>query len=478
MPELLTPDICVIGGGAGGLAVATRARAYGATVVLIEKGKPGGEPTSSGALAAAALAGAARRANNMRTAAAFGIANDEPKINARGVFEHVRGILDATAPETATERLTALGVEVIAAEGRFADRQTVVAGGQLIQARRFVIATGGRPHVPEIEGLAGVPFFTSVSILDNPRKLTHLVVVGAGPEGLALAQAYRRLGSEVTVVEGATPLAESDPELGEIALRRLAEEGVVVRSSTRVVRVQQRSLGIGVTIRSGEAEEVLDASHILIASGSLPELDGLDLDKAGIRRKKGDPSRLELQGNLKTTNARVYAIGDAGGGLRHAHVARYQAELVVENIVLGLPVRNNPLRVPAIVFTDPEIAEIGLAEPEARRRHGKNYQVLRYSLAENHRARAERQGYGLVKLVADRRGRLLGAGIVGANAAEMIALFGFAIGNRMSVDNFRNLVAPYPTLAEIAHDIADEAVRSKAASRLHAWLMALRHLLP
>lgn len=201
MAEFLTPDICIIGGGAGGLAAATKARLHGASVVLIEKGKLGGEALNSASLPSKALVAAARRAHYLRTAGPFGIGNDPPKINARGVFDHVHSVIDGVAPNATPERLAALGVELIAAEARFADRQTVSAGDRLVRARRFIIATGSRPNIPEISGLADVPFFTTASIFDNPRKLTHLVIVGAGPAGIELAQAFRRLGSEVTVVD-------------------------------------------------------------------------------------------------------------------------------------------------------------------------------------------------------------------------------------------------------------------------------------
>jgi pyruvate/2-oxoglutarate dehydrogenase complex dihydrolipoamide dehydrogenase (E3) component len=478
MADVLSPDLCVIGGGAGGLAVARRARALGASVLLIEKGPLGGDSLNAAALPSKALVAAARRAHALSTAAAFGIANAEPKINARGVFDHVHAVIEGAAPPATPEHLTALGIDLLGGEARFLDQHTVVAGEQKVRARRFVIATGSKPYVPPILGLDSVPYFTSTSIFDNPRKLTHLVIIGGGPAGIELAQAFRRLGSDVTVVEIGTPLADGDPELVSIVLDRLVEEGVSIRAETTVTAVQQRSLGIGVTVRHGEEEEVLDASHILVATGRLPNLDGLDLARAAVRRRKNGTPYLALRRDLRTTNRRVYAIGDAAGGPQHTHVALQHAEVVVRSALLGLPARADPALVPEATFTDPELAEVGLTEPELRRRKRQGYRLSRFSFAENDRARAERQGPGLVKLVTDGGGRLLGAGIVGPGAAEMIALFAFAIGNGLSLAHFRNFVAPYPTLTGVATALAEEAGQAAIARPFYTRLAAMRRRLP
>jgi len=478
MAEFLTPDICVIGGGAGGLAVVKRARELGASVVLIEKGPLGGNSLNSAALPSKALVAAARRAHYLTTAAPFGIANDQPKINSRGVFDHVHAIVEGIAPEATPEHLLALGVQLVAGEARFLDRQTVAAGQRQVRARHFVVATGSRPVVPEIPGLGEVPFFTSETIFDNPRKLSHLVVIGGGPVGIELAQAFRRLGSDVTVVERSTPLAECDPELSEVALRQLEDEGVTILRNSIVTAVQPRSLGIGVVVQTAGGEPVsLDASHILVATGRIPNLDELDLGKAGIKRlRKG--GLLALKPDLRTSNPRVYAIGDAAGGVQHTHAATHHADLVTRNILLGLLARHDPRQVPTTIFTDPEIAEVGLSELEARRIGQADFRVLRLSLAENGRARAERQSYGVVKLMLGRGGRLLGAGIVGTGAAEMIALFGFAIVNGLSIRHFRRLVTPYPTLADVVRQLAAEAARDDAKSPVMSGLQSLRRLLP
>ena len=347
-----------------------------------------------------------------------------------------------------------------------------------VRARRFVIATGARSVAPGIPGLDTVPYFTGETIFDNTRKLTHLVVIGAGPMGLELAQAYNRLGTQVTVVEEGAPLAASDPELAGIALQRMREEGVEIRAGSTVTAILGRSQGIGVVVRSGESDDMLDVSHILVATGRVPDLEALDLDKAGIRRSKDDPRRLALTAGLRTSNRRVYAVGDAAGGARQVHLAGHEAELVVRSILVGLPVRHDHSLIPSVTYTDPEIAEVGLTEPELRRRRGADFRIVRWSFADSDRARATRQSYGIAKMITDRTGRILGAGIVGPGAGELIAIFSFAIANRLSVRHLVNFATPHRTLSDIVRRLGAEYFRDRSANPLLQRLIALIRLLP
>ena len=478
MAEILTPDLCVIGAGAGGLAVVEAARGYGASVVLVERGKLGGESLNTGCIPSKAMVAAGYHAHAVRTGAPFGITADEPRVNSRKVHDQIQQVIAGLSPEDAAPHLEAIGAEVIRAEARFVDRNTLSAGETKVRARRFVIATGSHSVVPAIPGLEHVPYFTTETIFDNTRKLTHLVIIGAGSIGLELAQAYNRLGTQVTVVEPAQPLPHSDPELAEIALRRLREEGVDIRANTLVSLIQPRSQGIGVVVKSGEREEMLDSSHILVAMERVPTLDGLDLDKALIRRSKADPRRLDVGPGLKTSNSRVYAIGDAVAGGQTAQLAAYQAGLVVRNALFMLPVRSRPELIPSVTYTDPEIAEVGLTEAAARAERKDDFVVTRWSFAQNDRARAARQGHGAAKLITDKGGRILGAGVAGAAAGELIALFSFAIANRLSARHLAAFVAPYPTLSEVARRLGMEALREQAPNPLIARLVAINRLLP
>ncbi|MCV0395729.1 MAG: FAD-dependent oxidoreductase [Rhizobiaceae bacterium] len=446
MPIRLTPDICVIGAGSGGLSVAAAAAAFGVEVVLIEKGKMGGDCLNYGCVPSKALIAAARHAHAMRHGSQFGIADEEPQIAFRQVNRHVRKVIEAIAPNDSVERFTAMGVRVIQEHARFVDRRTVLAGDHEIRARRFVVATGSSPLVPPIEGLDGVDHLTNETLFDLTALPRRLVIIGGGPIGLEMAQAHRRLGSEVTVVEAMTAMGKDDPELAAFVLRRLREEGVVIREQTKVVRVERRGRsGVRVHVEGEGGADTIDGSHLLVAAGRSANVRDLGLDKAGI---DFDRKGVKVTDRLRTTNRRVYAIGDAAGGLQFTHVAGYHAGLVVRAMLFRLPARENRRVIPWATFTDPELATIGLSEDEARKKHGR-VSILRWPYAENDRAQAERKTEGLIKIVTDRKGRILGAGIVGANAAEMINLWALAVAKNMTVRDVTGYVAPYPTMTEI-----------------------------
>ncbi len=477
LADFLTPDLCVIGGGSGGLAVAEAARRYGASVVIVERDRLGGSALHAGTVPSRALAAAAAGAQAIRDAGAFGIAAEAGKVNFRKVHDHVEQVVAALAPAHSPSHLEALGAEIVKGEARFVDKRTLAAGDVQIRARRFVIATGARTSIPRITGLESIPYFTAETILDNTRKLTHLVVIGSTGSALELAQAYCRLGTEVTLVADGQLLPGSDPELVAVAMKRLAEEGVAIRINSSVTAIQARSMGIGIIVRSGDGEDLLDASHVLVANGRLPNLSGLDLDKAGIRPSKSDPARLQLSDGLVTTNPRVYAVGDAVGGAFSAASARHQAGLVVRHVLLGQPISFGARPVPSVVYTDPAIAEVGLGEAAARTRYGLGFRVTRIGFAENDLAHARRETYGLAKLITHRSGRILGAGVAGAGAGELIGLFSLAIAKGMTIRDLSGFVAASPTFAEIATRLGAEASKPAAQSPLlQRWIALVRLL--
>lgn len=446
MAEHLTPDICVIGAGSGGLSVAAAAAAFGVSVVLVEKGKMGGECLNTGCVPSKALIAAANRARASAGARAFGLSAAAPQVDFRRVHEHVHEVIAEIAPNDSKARFTGLGVRVIEGVARFKDRNTVVVGDATeIKARRFVIATGSSPSLPPIPGLDAVPYLTNETVFDLSTRPTHLVVIGAGPIGLELAQAFRRLGSAVTVLEAAQPLAREDAECAGIVLDALAREGVEVRSNVAIVRADAVDAAVRVVVRDGEAEQTLEASHLLVATGRRANTDDLGLELAGIAR---DRAGIVVDEGLKTANRRVYAIGDVAGRGQFTHLANYHAGLVVRNALFRLPVRVNADLVPRVTFTAPELAHVGLTEAEARSR-GFSIRVLRWPYHENDRAQTERETVGHIKVVTDKRGRLLGATIVGAGAGELITCWTLAISRRLNIRAFAGIIVPYPTLAEI-----------------------------
>jgi pyruvate/2-oxoglutarate dehydrogenase complex dihydrolipoamide dehydrogenase (E3) component len=474
MAEQLTPDLCVIGAGSGGLSVAAGAAQLGADVVLLERGKMGGDCLNYGCVPSKALLAAAKRAEAMRQAAPFGITPVEPQIDHGAVLQHVREVIAAIAPNDSVERFTGLGVKVILAEGAFSNRSTVSAGDFEIRARRFVIATGSVPAVPPIPGLDTVPFFTNETIFDAPGFLQHLIIIGGGPIGLEMAQAHRRLGSDVTVIEAAIPLARDDEEVRGVVLRRLAEEGVRILDKARLERAESFAGGVRVTFAKDGQSYSLDGTHLMLAVGRRPMLDGLNLAAAGV---KHDRNGIRVNSGLKTSNRRVYAIGDVSGGPQFTHVANYHASIVVKNALFRLPSRADHSTIPWVTFTDPELAHVGLTEAAAREKYGTRINVLRWPYHENDRAQAERQTEGYLKVVTSRSGRILGASMVGAHAGELIQMWSLAMQKKIKIGHMASFVSPYPTLAEINKRAAITYFLPKLTSplvkRVIGWLRKL-----
>jgi pyruvate/2-oxoglutarate dehydrogenase complex dihydrolipoamide dehydrogenase (E3) component len=446
MAEQLKPDLCVIGAGSGGLSVAAGAAQLGAEVVLIERHKMGGDCLNYGCVPSKALLAAAKRAQAMRTSAPFGIRPVDPQIDHRAVLTHVHEVIAAIEPNDSVERFTGLGVRVILGEGSFKDRATVVAGGYEIRARRFVIAAGSTPAVPPIPGLDTVPYYTNETIFDAPGFLPHLIVIGGGPIGLEMAQAHRRLGSEVTVVEALTPLAKDDEEVRNVVLRRLDEEGVRILDKARVERAESFGENVRVTFSKDGQSYSLDGTHLLLAVGRRPSLDRLNLDAAGIKYER---TGITVNAGMKTSNSRVYAIGDVAGGPQFTHVANYHASIVVKNALFRLPSKADHSAIPWVTFTDPELAHIGLTEEAARAKYGNKINVLRWPYHENDRAQAERETEGFLKVVTTRSGKILGASMVGAHAGELIQMWSLAMQKKIDIKAMASFISPYPTLSEI-----------------------------
>jgi pyruvate/2-oxoglutarate dehydrogenase complex dihydrolipoamide dehydrogenase (E3) component len=474
MAEVLRPDICVIGAGSAGLTVTAAAAAFGVSVVLVEKGRMGGDCLNTGCVPSKALIAAARHAQAIRRAPAFGVKAGEPEVNFQAVHDHIHGVIANIAPNDSAERFTGLGVKVIRAHGRFTGRRTLEAGDYRIRARRFVVATGSSPLLPPIPGLDTVPHLTNESIFDLTRLPGHLIVIGAGPIGLELAQAFARLGSDVTVLETKRALAHDDPELAALAIQAVERDGVVLRQGVGIARVARRGrYGVRVALEASAGEETIDGTHLLVATGRQPMIAGLGLEAARIRHNE---TGIKVSKRLRTSNRRIYAIGDVTGGHQFTHWSAYQAGLVVRSILFRFGGRMKPDLVPWVTYTDPELAHVGLSEEEARRRHRK-IRILRWPIAENDRAQTDRATAGLVKVIVTRRGRILGAGIVGANAGELIAPWALAISQGLTVRAFMDTVLPYPTMSETAKRAALSFYTPKLQSpwprRIIRWLRRL-----
>ena len=468
MADTLTPDVCVVGGGSAGLFVAAGAAQLGLQVVLIERDRMGGDCLNFGCVPSKALIAAAKVAQAQRSGAGFGIAPVEPAIDFAKVMDHVQGVIAAIAPNDSVERFEGLGVRVLKEEARFVGRNELQAGTWRIRSKRIVLATGSRPTAPPIPGLAEAPYLTNETIFANRTLPSHLVIVGGGPIGLEMAQAHRRLGAKVTVLEAATFLSKDDPELSGIVVKRLRNEGVDLRDHVKIARIERTAA----MLDSGER---IDGSHLLVAAGRAPNIEGLDLDKASIAYTKRG---ITVDARLRTSNRNVWAIGDCNGLYAFTHMAGYEASLFIRGALFRAPARLDHSIVPWTTYSDPELAQVGLTEGQARERHGDTIKVLHWKMSENDRAQAERTTDGLVKAVTDKNGRILGAGIVAPSAGELIQPWCLAISRRMKISALASFVPPYPTLGEASKRAAGSYYTQALFGPRTRWLVRLLSRLP
>ncbi|MHA1109348.1 MAG: dihydrolipoyl dehydrogenase family protein [Alphaproteobacteria bacterium] len=468
MPEKIRCDICVIGGGSGGLSVAAGAAQMGADTVLIERARMGGDCLNFGCVPSKALLAAAHAADSARRAGRFGV-SATPVVDFAAVHDHVHGVIADIAPHDSVERFEGLGVRVVQQEARFTGRRTVQAGDYEITARRFVIATGSSPMTPPAPGLDSVPYFTNETIFDVDSALGHLIVIGGGPIGTELAQAMRQLGNEVTVLEMFTVLGKDDPELAAMVKQRLVRDGVKIHEGIAIEQVAKNGDRIAIRIKSDDSETLIEGDALLVAAGRAPNIDRLGLDAAGIDHQ---PGGIIVDARLRTSNRHVFAIGDAALGYKFTHIAGYHAGIVIRNALFRLPARVDYRAVPWVTYTSPELAQVGLSEDEARRKHG-DIRVLRAPFAENDRARAERDPDGLVKIITTAKGVIVGAGMVGPHAGEVIQSWCLPIARGMKIKHVAGLILPYPTLGEINKRAAGSFFTQALFSDRTRWLVRL-----
>ncbi|HEX6867044.1 MAG TPA: FAD-dependent oxidoreductase [Caulobacteraceae bacterium] len=430
MTRALTPDLAVIGAGSGGLSVAAGAAQLGLDVVLFEQGEMGGDCLNTGCVPSKALIAAAAKGW------------DYPR-----AIAHVRETIAAIAPVDSQERFEKLGVRVVRETARFSDARTVVSESVTVRPRKTVIAAGSRAKVPPVPGLADIPHLTNETIFDLDDLPAHLLVLGGGPIGLELGQAFVRLGAKVTVLEADRALSREDLDLAEVVLTQARADGLVIREGVKVERFEPGPVAV---LAGGER---IEGSHVLVATGRAPNVEGLNLEAAGVAY---DAHGVHTDKSLRTTNRRVYAVGDITGRAAFTHVAGAHASLFVRRAVFASPVNADKLVVPRATYTDPELAVVGLTETEARAKHGEDVKVVTVPFEDNDRARAEADARGFGKLITDRKGRILGAAIVGAEAGDLIQPLVVAMSAGVKLSALAGVIAPYPTRGEIVKRLAGQ----------------------
>ena len=470
MPDF---DIAVIGAGAAGLSVAAGAAQLGASVALIERGAMGGDCLNTGCVPSKALLAASRALRQVRAVERLGIRGpSDARADWASVRAHVQGVVAAIAPMDSEARYRALGVSVIRGEARFIDPESILVAGRRITARRFVIATGSRPVVPDVPGLDQISYWTHETLFDLPERPDHLLILGGGPIGLEMADAFNGLGCRVTLVEAGRILPREDPELAVGLRMMLAARGTVIRESTAVAAVAS-----GPTLVLTDGSQIA-GSHLLVAAGRRPDIAALAAEMGQIRVS---PAGIVTDRGLRSlSNRRVFAAGDCAnpeslGPRGFTHVAGYHAGIVLRRMLFRLPVRLNYAALPRVTYTDPELAQVGLTEDEAREA-GLKPRVLRWPMADNDRAVAERDSAGLVKVVVSGQ-RVVGAGILAPHAGEMISQWTLAISQKTRLSALAGLIVPYPTRAEAGRRAAGSAFASTLfSSRVKALVRLLSHL--
>ncbi|WP_282093410.1 dihydrolipoyl dehydrogenase family protein [Epibacterium ulvae] len=445
--ENLKCDLLVIGAGSGGLSVAAGASQMGADVILLEGHKMGGDCLNFGCVPSKALLASAKVAYGQAHASAFGIADQVPQIDYAAAKDHVKDIIATIEPMDSQERFEGFGVRVIREYGEFLSATEVQAGAYKITARRIVISTGSSPFVPPIPGLDSVPYETNETLFELREQPKHLLIIGGGPIGLEMAQAHIRLGCAVTVIEGARALGKDDPEAAALVLESLRNEGIEIVEGAQAAEIRGDAGAIEVQTADGR---VFKGSHLLMAVGRKPNIDRLNLDAAGIETTRAG---IKVDDGLITTNRKVYAIGDVAGGLQFTHVAGYHAGVIIKSALFGLPSKAKTNHIPWATYTDPELAQVGLTEAQAREKFGARLEVARFDMHHNDRAVAERKTNGFIKLMVV-KGRPVGATIAGPQAGELISLWSLVLANNLKMGQVAAMVAPYPSVGELNKRVA------------------------
>ena len=461
-------DICVIGGGAAGLVVAAGGASLGAKVALVEKHKMGGDCLHYGCIPSKTLLQSARVAHTMSQANEFAIPAHHPQADISAVMERVARVIKSIEPHDSPERFRELGVDVILGSGQFSNPDTFSVHDRQIRARHFVIATGSRAAIPAIKGIESIPYLTNEQVFDLREPVASMIVIGGGPIGIEMAQAFSRLGSQVYVVQrGPQIMPREDADMAEVVAKQLQQEGVELLTEHEPIKVEGSKGDMRLTLRDPAGnEKIINASHLLVAAGRRPNIENLGLDKAHVNLQKGG---IITDARLRTSNKRIFAAGDVAGGPQFTHMAEHHAGVVLRNAIFRLPARVEKKVIPWATFSDPELARVGLSEAEAQQQ-GIRHRVYRFPFQDMDRAKADGTTEGFAKIITTAKGKLLGAAIVGPHAGELIHEYVLAIAKGMSAADLSSVIHIYPTLAQINRRVADARMKEGLTPMARKWL--------
>jgi pyruvate/2-oxoglutarate dehydrogenase complex dihydrolipoamide dehydrogenase (E3) component len=444
-------DLVVLGAGSAGLSAATFAARLGARVALIDRERPGGDCLYSGCVPSKTLIKVAKVAHELRHADRFGLTPGDRNVDLARVNAHVQATIERVYQLERPEALRARGIDFYPGGARFVDLDAVVAGEHVLRGGRLLICTGARPARPHLPGLEGASYLTYEDVFHLPGLPKSLMVLGTGPVGVEMAQAFARLGSQVTVLgRSGHLLGKADPAVQATIQQVLTAEGIDLRLRHAAERVEATG-DEGVAVHG--SRDHVEGDALLVALGREPNVAGLDLDRAGVRASERG---IAVDSSLRTTNPRVYACGDVIGGPQFSHYAAWQAYVAVRNALLPGASTGMKHHLPWAVFTDPEVATVGLTEPEARAKHGDDVVVCQLRLDHVDRAQTEGETRGLLKVVTRRSGEILGAHLVAGRAGEMVQEYVLAMAHGVRLDQLAGAIHVYPTYATANQQVEAE----------------------
>lgn len=468
--KTITTDICIIGGGSAGLSIAAVTAQMGLKVVLIEKDKMGGDCLNYGCVPSKSLLAAAKVANTMRKADQFGIQPVEPQVDYAKVRDHVKTVIANIAPHDSVERFEGLGVNVIKGAGQFVSRNTFEVGDNRIIAKHFVIATGSHPFLPAVPGLDSVDYLTNETLFDLAEQPTRLLIIGGGPIGSEMAQAHLLLGTKVSLFDAGSMMPKDDADCVDVVRKALLKEGLDLHEQINILEVVNTADGITIYYEQDGKKQSQTGSHLLVATGRRPNVDGLALEKAGVEYSE---QGITTDARLRSTNKRIYAGGDVAGSFQFTHAAGYHAGIIIRNIVFHLPAKVNYRALPWVTYTEPELAHVGFNEKMAKQQ-GQSYRVVTFGFSDIDRSQAEHATDGFIKVLVDKKGYVMGATIVGEQAGELLQPWVLAMNNHLKMKHMASQIAPYPTRSDINKRVAGEyfasALYSKRMQMIVKWL--------
>ena len=457
-----TFDIVIIGAGSGGLTAAAFAARLGAKTALIEKAHIGGDCTWTGCVPSKAMLRAARVAHEIRTAARYGIDTNPPVIDMRGIRDYVRSAISDVYQHETPEALQQAGIDVIIGRAQFLDPHTVQVERRRIRGSVFLITTGGHALIPPIGGLERVRYLTYEKLFESDRLPATLAIIGSGPIGMEMAQAYQRLGTQVTIT-GERILPRDEPEARETMRKVFEREGVrFVFGRAKTVRQDGNQ-----TVTSTTAGEIR-TEMLLLAAGRRPAVSGLDLEKAGVDYSAAG---IRVDNRLRTSVKHIYAAGDVVGGYQFTHLAGWQAFQAVRNALLPGNASGFAADVPWVTYTDPEVAHTGLTEEQARQRFGGGIGVHTRPMSMVDRAVCENDRDGFIKIVTKRNGAIVGATMVASRAGEAISEMVFAVAKGWRLTDIAGTIHPYPTYSTAIQQLAAETTHKQILSGIRGRLL-------